>query len=133
MTYLKSEELTKVESIVNLTPDFLDPLLPSYVFDITETATNEFQIGLGPIVDQEEDSFVFKTDVGAAKAFIILEGDETNAFTISVDRENAVVGDYPLTINIEEDINGVSRRSSISLKVEIYNSTEVKETSNDAV
>ena len=68
--------------------------------------------------------------MGAAKAFIILSGDDSNEFTISVDNENAIVGDYPLKINIVEDIKGVSRRSSISLTVEIVNSTAVEETSN---
>ena len=69
--------------------------------------------------------------MGAARAFIILSGDDSNQFSISVDKENAIVGDYPLKINIDEDIKGVSRRSSISLKVEIVNSTAVEETSNE--
>lgn len=107
---------------MNREPLFEFPLIDRYVFDIAENATNSFTADLGIVIDQEEDPFVFKTDSGAAQAFIKLDGDETNAFTISVQREEAVVGNYTLTIKIEEEIKSVPRTSSISIEVEITNS-----------
>lgn len=50
-------------------------------------------------------------------------------FSLRVDKDNAIVGNYTLNINVDEDINGVARRSSISLKVEIVNSTAIDEAS----
>ena len=96
MSYLKSNELNKLDSIVNREPFFEIPLINRYVFDIAETATNSLTAGLGRVIDQEEDPFAFKTDSGAAKAFIKLYGDDTNSFTISVKRKEAVVGNYSL-------------------------------------
>ena len=122
MSYLKSAELTKLDSIVNREPFFEIPIIDRYVFDIAETAINSFTAGLGKVIDQEEDPFVFKTDSGAAQAFIKIDGDETNAFTISVKREEAVVGNYTLKIKVEEEIKSVPRTSSISIEVEITNS-----------
>jgi len=51
VSYLKSAELTKLDSIVNREPFFEIPLIDRYVFDIAEAATNSFTAGLGKVID----------------------------------------------------------------------------------